>query len=170
MIRGKFMTSMDDTSPIFDIRMRVFVEEQGFLAETERDEFDNMAIYALVFDEDDRPAGTGRLYVDLDNHFRVSRICVLKDARGQGLGDLIMRMLLYRAQELNVASVYIEAQLPVVEFYARYGFQPFGDIRYNEGAAHRMMKAEASEINIEGTCGGHKACGGCEGDCASCDE
>lgn len=170
MIRGKFMTSMEDTSQIFDIRMRVFVEEQGFSTESERDEFDDMAIYALVFDENDRPAGTGRLFIDQDNHFKLSRICVLKDARGQGLGDLVMRMLLYRAQELNAGSVHIVAQLPVVEFYARYGFKPFGDIVYEEGVGHRMMKAEADEINIEGTCGGHKECGGCEGDCGSCGE
>ena len=77
-----------------DIRRRVFVDEQGYSADTEIDRFDQMAVYALAFDENDRPAGTGRLIINDDSHFQIGRVCVLKEARGQGLGDLVVRMLL----------------------------------------------------------------------------
>lgn len=56
MIRGKFLTSQDDTRAVMDIRRRVFVEEQGFSPDTEIDEFDKLAVYALAYDENDRPA------------------------------------------------------------------------------------------------------------------
>jgi predicted GNAT family N-acyltransferase len=158
MIRGKFLTSNDDISQILDIRRRVFVDEQGFSPDAEVDQFDDMAVYALVFDEADRPAGTGRLSIDLDGHFRIGRVCVLGGARGQGLGDLILRMLLFRAQELNADSVHVEAQLPAVDFYRRFGFRPYGDITHDEGVAHRMMRVEAADIDLEGT-----GCAGCEG-------
>ena len=170
MIRGKFLTSQDDTSAVMDIRRRVFVDEQGFSPDTEIDGYDKLAVYALAFDENDRPAGTGRLYIDDHSHFQIGRVCVLREARGQGLGDLIVRMLLYRALELGATAVYIGAQLPVVGFYARYGFKLFGELYDDEGVSHRMMKAEAEEINLEGSCGGARRCQGCAGDCSACKE
>ena len=36
--------------------------------------------------------------------------------RGQGYGDLIMRMLLFRAQELHAPGIYIHSQAPVAHF------------------------------------------------------
>ena len=91
MIRGKFLTSQDDTSAVMDIRRRVFVDEQGYGADTEIDRFDQMAVYALAFDENDRPAGTGRLIINDESRFQIGRVCVLKEARGRGLGDLVVR-------------------------------------------------------------------------------
>lgn len=173
MIRGKFLTSMDDLTEVFSIRNRVFVEEQGFSPEIEVDEYDKMAIYALVFDENDQPAGTGRMFVDKSDRFVIGRVAVLKEARGQGLGDLVMRMLLYRAQEMNVPKVHIGAQLHVVPFYQKYGFRIDGDIMYEEGVAHRPMSATAEQIDIEGSCHHDKKCAGCTRQCdgdGCCDE
>ena len=48
MIRGKFLTSQDDVRAVMDIRRRVFVDEQGYSADTEIDGFDKMAVYALA--------------------------------------------------------------------------------------------------------------------------
>ena len=73
MIRGKFLTSQDDTSAVMDIRRRVFVDEQGYGADTEIDRFDQMAVYALAFDENDRPAGTGRLIINDESRFQKGR-------------------------------------------------------------------------------------------------
>ena len=169
MIRGKFFTSMDDTSTIFDIRKRVFIDEQGYDLALERDEFDNMAIYALVFDENDVPAGTGRLYIDENSHFKLGRICVLKENRGQGLGDLIMRMLLYRAQDLNAGSVSLVCQVENVPFYTRYGFRPQGDMIEVCGRACRSMYVSGENIDIEGSCHCHSKCENCAGDCTGCE-
>ena len=146
MIRGKFLTSQDDVSAVMDIRRRVFVDEQGYSADTEIDGFDKMAVYALAYDENDRPAGTGRLIINDESRFQIGRVCVLKEARGEGLGDLVVRMLLY----------------------ARYGFQPIGEIYDDEGVPHRWMRAKAEEVNLEGSCGGHSRCAGCAGDCSAC--
>ena len=65
MIRGKFLLSGDPLCEhVYDIRRRVFVEEQGYPLETEIDEHDQMSVYALVLDDDDTPSATGRLYID----------------------------------------------------------------------------------------------------------
>lgn len=151
MIRGKYLTSRDDLLTVLDLRMRVFVEEQGFSKENERDAHDDMAVYALVYTEKDEPVGTGRLYIDLDR-FVIGRICVLRAHRGRGFGDLIMRMLLSRALELNAPSVHLTAQLEKVPFYEKYGFKPFGDLVDDEGVPHQPMRAMADEIDIDGDC------------------
>ena len=169
MIRGKFLTSQDDAGAVMDIRRRVFVEEQGYSADTEIDGFDKMAVYALAFDENDRPAGTGRLIINDESRFQIGRVCVLKEARGQGLGDLVVRMLLYRALELGAGEIWLGAQLPAVGFYARYGFAPIGEIYDDEGVPHRWMRALAGEVDLEGSCGGHSRCAGCAGDCSTCE-
>ena len=168
MIRGKFLTSQDDVRAVMDIRRRVFVDEQGYSADTEIDGFDKMAVYALAYDENDRPAGTGRLIINDESRFQIGRVCVLKEARGQGLGDLVVRMLLYRALELGAGEIWLGAQLPAVGFYAHYGFQPIGEIYDDEGVPHRWMRAKAEEVNLEGSCGGHSRCAGCAGDCSAC--
>lgn len=169
LIRGSYLTSRDDLTAVLALREQVFSAEQGFHHACERDAHDDMAVYALVYDEENQPAGTGRLYIDEEDRFTIGRLCVLKDRRGQGLGDLLMRMLLYRAQELHASAVYVEAQLPVVDFYARYGLRPVSDVFIKEGAPHRLMRATAEEIDIEGAC--HKAaapCEDCAGGCAGC--
>jgi N-acetylglutamate synthase-like GNAT family acetyltransferase len=146
MIRGRYLTSADDIGAVLDVRRRVALCEG--LPATGADEHDEMAVYALVFDEDDRPAGSGRLYLDGDR-FMIGSIGVLPEVRGRGLGDLIMRMLLFRAQELNAPSVYARAVPGLEGFYALYGFSPADD----EGDKALLM-VPADRIP-GGSCGGH---------------
>lgn len=171
MIRGKFLTSMDNSDPVLEIRRNVFSQEDGLPRSfAERDAYDDMAVYALVFDDSDRPAGSGRLYVDADARIRLDRVCVLADARGQKLGDLLMRMLLFRVQEMQLPDVCASVPMDVVPFFARYGFRPTGAIACVETISLREMRATADEIDIEGSCGGHKSCAGCTSDCMGCSE
>jgi predicted GNAT family N-acyltransferase len=152
MIRGRYLQSGDDTSAVFDLRTRVFVREQGFSPDTDVDAYDNMSIYALVFDDDDRPVGTGRLFIDADDRFTIGRVCVLPEARNKGFGDLIVRMLLARALDLNAPSVTLSAQADKAGFYRRYGFRACGPDYPDEGVAHTPMRALRDEVNLEGAC------------------
>ena len=170
MIRAKFYTSMDCPADVFDIRRRVFAEELGLKNTGAQDEGDQMAVYALALDADDAPASTGRMHIDGLGHFVIDRVCSLKEARGQGLGDLIMRMLLYRAQELNAAMVFLATPPELVDFFARYGFKVYGALTEEDGAPQRLMRVLATEINLEGTCGGSHACAGCSQNCDTCGE
>ena len=84
-----------------------------------------------------------------------------RDRRRNHLGDLLARMLLYRAQQLNAASVYADVPAPVVPFFARYGFA-----RLDSSSDNLIpMKVTADGIRLEGNCSKGKT--GCSGDCAS---
>ena len=169
MIRGKFYSSLDKPEEVTAIRRRVFVDELGMTPEREADRHDDMAIYALALDEDDTPAGTGRMYIDDDGHFVIGRVCTLPEKRGKYLGDLLMRMLLYRAQELHAPAVYVTTPLNCVAFFARYGLKPYGRVMEDDFGQMRFMRALADEIDIEGSC--HKqGCAGCQKDCSACGE
>ena len=160
------MNSLDDCGEIFALRKRVFVDELGLPKETERDALDQMAYYALVFDEQDIPSGTGRLAL-VDDRFTIGRVCVCAGARGQGLGDLILRMLLVRVQEMEAPEVWVSALTDVAPFYARYGFSPVGGPFLEEGREHQRMRALAEEIDIEGSCQkSEKGCAGCGKSCS----
>ncbi|MGI6173636.1 MAG: GNAT family N-acetyltransferase [Christensenellales bacterium] len=137
MIRGKFILSTEDASEVFALREKVF-------GAGEKDMFDAMAVYAVAYDEDGTASGAGRLCIDGDGAFTVDAVGVLPDRRGRYLGDLLMRMLLYRALQLNAPRVHLFCGDDVAPFFARYGFKTAG-----EGE----MCASAAEIDIEGSCG-----------------
>lgn len=162
MIRGKYLNSTDDLSVLFDIRSRV--EEFGVGSQPDR--HDKMAVYALIFDEQDTPCGCGRLYIDDDSHFRIDTLGVLATHRRVHIGDLIARMLLYRAQMLNAGSVYADVPDDVMPFFSRYGFV-CGEVCENVCGrpAHRMT-VPGDGIRLEGSCS--KGKNGCSGNCADC--
>ena len=168
MIRGKFLTSRDDISQIIAMRREIFVDELGFPAEYEPDEHDNMAVYALAYADDGTPIASGRLYIDNDR-FTIGRVCVMKPLRRMQIGDFIMRMLLYRAQDLNAGSVSLVCQVENVPFYTRYGFRPQGDMIEVCGRACRSMYVSGENIDIEGSCHCHSKCENCAGDCTGCE-
>ena len=167
MIRGKFLTSLDDISQIFELRRGIFCDEMGFPAEGEPDDNDKMAVYALAYAEDGTPIATGRMYI-ADDRFNIGRVCVLKPLRGMQIGDFIMRMLLYRAQDLNAGSVTMQAPASLVKYFSRYGFRPQGEAFEVNGIPSRTLYVAGDKIDIEGSCSCHKNASGCSGDCAGC--
>ena len=58
MVTGKFIRGNDDLREVEDVRMRVFVEEQGFRAAEEMDAYDARAIHCLLYDGEGKPAAT----------------------------------------------------------------------------------------------------------------
>ncbi len=152
MIRGKFLTSGDGDSMVFDVRNAV-CRAEGLPAS--QDCHDRLAVYALVFDENDSPSGSGRLYLDEDR-FMIGCVGVLPDRRRNGLGDLILRMLLFRAQELNAPEVYALVRPGEEGFYARFGFKPAGEEADERGQTRVLLRVKADAI-AESGCQGHKA-------------
>ena len=159
MIRAYFLLGVEDLSVPYALREEVFVKEQGFSAESERDEIDRMAMHA-VLTEDGQPYATGRLFYQ-DGGWHIGRVCVLKEKRGSHFGDLIMRMLLDRARSLGAQDVTIGAQLTAEGFYEKFGFERCGDEYMDEHCPHVPMKVTMQKVESI-------VFGGCGGNCASC--
>lgn len=119
------------------IRQEVFVVEQRVPAELELDEFDAVSLHALAIDDDTALAlGTGRLLPD--GH--IGRMAVRRDARGRGIGSMLLQALMRQARQRGDAAVVLHAQLSAVGFYRRHGYTPEGAVFMDAGIEHIAMR------------------------------
>ena len=158
MIKAYFLMGIENLDSAMQIRKKVFVDEQGFSEENEQDSFDSQALHVIV--EDGAPCGTGRLYFD-GKTWCIGRVAVLKEKRGQHLGDLVMRMLLNQALQMKLDNLYVGAQKQAAAFYEKYGFEPCGEEYLDEHCPHVPMCASMQKVES-------MVFSGCGGDCANC--
>ncbi len=145
-IKGRMKTKQDDLSDIVYIREKVFQEELDIPKSLEEDDNDKNAEFAVVYKvvdipqgEDEKPVATGRLIVDADGNYKIGRIAVLPEERGNQYGDMIVKMLINKAFTIGANEVYVGAQTHAIGFYEKMGFVSTG-VEYNElGRKHLKM-------------------------------
>jgi predicted GNAT family N-acyltransferase len=140
------VTTMRELQQCFEIRKKVFVEEQGVPPELETDEYDASPEaaggHALILSEDGAPAGTGRWIWYEGQHAKLQRIAVLRERRGQGLGKAIVMELERQALQAGAEYCLLDSQCHAESFYMELGYltiseEPFLDA----GMPHvRMQK------------------------------
>ena len=113
MIQGKWFSPGDDLTSVLSVREAVL----GYGA----DQLDPESWNVLVF-EDSIPAATGRIWWK-DGSFWLGDIAVLEGCRGRHLGDLVLRLLLYKAQSHSAREVRLRCPRSLTGFFARLGLQ-----------------------------------------------
>ena len=106
------------------------------------------------------------MYIGSDSRFTIDLLGVLPSHRNKYVGDLIARMLLYKAQDLNAGSVRALVPGDAALFFSRYGFRPLGEKSTLYGKEAYLMHVDHDDISLEGKCSCGK--GKCEGECAGC--
>lgn len=120
------------------LRRIVFIEEQGVAEADEVDDLDDQAIHILAT-QDARPIGSARL-LTMGNVGKVGRVCVLRDARGTGLGAALMQAAVAQFRAMpGITKVKLGAQLQALSFYERLGFTSYGPVFLDAGIEHRDM-------------------------------
>ena len=133
------------------VRLEVFVKEQNVPPELEWVDLDKVSKHVLIY-EDEKCIATGRMYVEDNGVFHIGRVAVLKEWRGQYIGDMVMRALLNSAFYFEGASVVeISAQLTAVPFYERFGFVAFGNTYMDAGIEHVSMRVTKDTV-VFGKC------------------
>lgn len=120
------------------IRQAVFCEEQGYSEANEFDDIDYIS-YHLVFYFGKHPVATGRIYTGKDGETHLGRIAVVKEHRGTGLGQRVMKEMIRKAGEINSRSLHLSAQSRVVTFYEKLGFTIAGEEYMDGHVPHRDM-------------------------------
>jgi predicted GNAT family N-acyltransferase len=148
-IQGKFKVASDDLTDIFEIRRKVFIEEQGIPCEEEFDTYDNDAVFCVVYEpkemKDDEgkeeviSVATGRLVLLEDGRYKIGRVAVLKEYRGRKYGDMVVKMLVNKAFMSGAMMVYISSQISAKGFYQTIGFEEYGEIYMEAGIEHIGM-------------------------------
>lgn len=123
---------------IFGIRRKVFVIEQKVAPEEEYDEYEISARHYLL-KCDGQPAGTARWrFTEQGSKIKLERFAVLPEFRNKGAGTGLVKEVLADVLPYNF-PVYLHAQVPAMNLYARAGFKPEGDLFYEAGIPHYKM-------------------------------
>ena len=134
----KIVESPEEFDQCFRIRTIVFVEEQEVPLELEMDEYDAVATHFLLRDGE-TPLATARL-VDKHGLAKIGRVAVLKEARGRGLGLLLMQAVIDEAKHRGFTESVLDAQTYAVPFYARLGYVAEGEEFDDAGIPHFLMR------------------------------
>ena len=134
----KIVESPEEFDQCFRIRTIVFVEEQEVPLELEMDEYDAVATHFLLRDGE-TPLATARL-VDKHGLAKIGRVAVLKEARGRGLGLLLMQAVIDEAKHRGFTESVLDAQAYAVPFYARLGYVAEGEEFDDAGIPHFLMR------------------------------
>lgn len=122
-----------------EIRQKVFVKEQGF--QNEFDETDDIAAHIVLFDENDLPVATCRLFPDAktDSHI-LGRLAVIKEYRGRNIGSAVLKEAERYVQGKHGKCISLHAQCRAADFYRKSGYMEFGDIEVEQGCPHIWMQ------------------------------
>lgn len=144
MVEGKWFAPGAEIPEAEAIRRAVF--GRG------RDDLDAMAWNVIVY-YGGEPAATGRLWWQ-DGAFWLGDVGVLPELRGRRLGDLTLRLLLFKAETHAARLLRLIATDETAAFFARLGFQPDG-----EGVdSIQPMLLRGEELCLD-------TCQGCKKDC-----
>ncbi len=135
-IKG-FKGLVDDA---LEIRITVFVKEQGFV--DEEDALDTLATHLVAY-ENDKPIATCRFFKEQGGEdFILGRLCVLKEKRGAGVGARLLSEAEKGAKALGAKCLKLHSQYHARAFYEKCGYKQVGEIELEQGKEHIWMKKE----------------------------
>ncbi|MGM0470749.1 MAG: GNAT family N-acetyltransferase [Bacillota bacterium] len=137
---AKRITDPSELKSAFNIRRKVFVEEQGIPLEDELDKYETSAEHILVYYKD-KSVGTGRLRI-IDEVAKLERICVLADYRKCGLGKIVVQNLEELAYQRGILKLKLHSQIQAEEFYQKLGYHKASQVFMEDGIPHLLMVKE----------------------------
>lgn len=144
MITSLWMKPGDDISVALGLRKTVFQDELGWNQEQDQDLLDGYG-YHLVLIMNDIPVATGRITYCSVGKARLSRICVRKEYRRQGIGDGLVKVLDYKASQLGMQYSSVETVPGLENFYGRIGYQKTGETVSKNGMELMIMQKECND-------------------------
>ena len=127
------------------VRRIVFVEEQNVPIEEELDQFDAEATHCVLYNEAKQPIGAGRVRF-LNNYAKIERISVLKEARKEGAGKLIMEAIEAFSSQKGIQDFKLNAQEHAIAFYKKLGYTIASEQFLDAGIPHYTMVKRLQDI------------------------
>jgi len=140
----KRVETTDQLREAFEVRMEVFVKEQGVPADIELDEYDESPAssrhYIVITERETIAAGRYRLYEP--GVAKMQRIAVLKKCRGTGVGSYLLTAMEDEARKEGYRISMLDAQCAAEPFYRKLGYETVSDEPFlDAGIPHvRMVK------------------------------
>ena len=104
------------------------------------DEIDNSdTVVHMLLCKDDEPIATCRFF-KVNNEYKIGRIAVVKEYRGQGIGRIIVSCAEEKVYELGGRELCLSSQVRVQGFYEKLGYVAEGEIYMDQMCPHIKMK------------------------------
>jgi predicted GNAT family N-acyltransferase len=137
----------------FELRMRVFVQEQGVPLEEEVDEHDASATHIIAL-AGGRVVGTGRAVFPPQGSYspaggraevksrqvKIGRMAVDEAWRRRGVGGRILAALEVEARRMGMREAVLAAQTRATRFYESHGYGEEGAVFLDAGIDHILMR------------------------------
>ncbi|OLN23859.1 GNAT family N-acetyltransferase [Domibacillus antri] len=138
-MKAVMITDVKQREDAFSVRTTVFVDEQNVPPALEIDELEEEAVHFVLYDDNMDPCGAGR-FRTVGEYGKVERICVLKEARGNGAGNLIMDAIEQHAATISgLTALKLDAQVHAIPFYEKRGYQVISGEFLDAGIVHKTM-------------------------------
>jgi predicted GNAT family N-acyltransferase len=140
MITIRAATTKQDVADCFRIREEVFIVEQSVPVDLERDEYDSKALHFIAL-ADGQSVGTARVVLrDNGMSAKIGRVAVCRSNRGFGIGKLLISAIEGNPDLRHVDNFLLDTQTHALQFYARLGYEAYGEEFLDAGIPHRHMK------------------------------
>ncbi|MCT4575854.1 MULTISPECIES: GNAT family N-acetyltransferase [Donghicola] len=83
-----------------------------------------------------------------ESAMQLRKFATRSDCQGQGVGTLMMRHALSVAEASGADRVWLSARESAMPFYAKFGFQPFGDVFFKESQPYRNMQISLPDQSL----------------------
>lgn len=134
-IQVKKVSDAASLEKVFAIRREVFVGEQNCPPELEWEHEDESTHFLATVDG--IPAGASR-WRKTDNGYKLERFAVLKQFRGAGVAQELVRTVLADLPP-DASYIYLNAQLLAMGLYEKFGFVKEGPQFEEAGIQHFKM-------------------------------
>jgi len=124
-----------DRHALRDVRQAVFVEEQGVAESEEWDGLDLQARHWVAETTTGEVIATARVLPT----GQIGRMAVRASFRAQGVGRALLREVLRVLAVEGRRVPFLNAQIQVIGFYQRFGFEAVGHEFEDAGIPHRRM-------------------------------
>jgi predicted GNAT family N-acyltransferase len=135
-ISVKKVKTREELEQVFNIRKKVFIEEQNVPKDIELDEFDENAEHFIAYLED-KPIGCSR--VRFNDLVKLERIAIIKEHRNKGYGTFLTGFMIKYCKQKNSNGILIHSQVYVEDFYKKFGFKIIDEPFYEAGIEHVKM-------------------------------
>jgi predicted GNAT family N-acyltransferase len=142
-IHVRTVSSKKALAAAFEIRVRVFVKEQGVPEDIELDRDDERATHFLAVHAG-KAVGTARMVMRRGSA-KIGRMAVLKSYRRKGVGKRLLKRAVQMARQSGAKKIYLHAQVAVIGFYENLNFRCVGPVFDEAGIPHRTRVYEENK-------------------------
>ncbi|UYP00748.1 GNAT family N-acetyltransferase [Oceanotoga sp. DSM 15011] len=123
----------------YDIRKKVFIEEQNVPPNLELDGLDAGCIhYVLIHDEN--PVCTARVRYLNGSEVKLERVATIYEFRKKGLGKELINYIESDLLKRKVKKITLNSQLSAKKFYEKLGYKSISEIFLEAGIEHLKME------------------------------